>query len=296
MTKFSKLKIIILFLAAYFLFSLQASAANLNLVSPLSEIGIKQEFRVDLILNTEGQEINAVEAKISFPETLLILKEIRDGNSTINFWIERPKIKKAGIIDFSGIIPGGYQGANGFLFSAVFEAKESGGGAIEIHSAMVLRNDGKGTPANTQISNFQFNINDVLNDVRRPEIKDIDPPELFTPEIVSDPDIFNGKWFLVFATQDKGSGIDHYKVCERIKTMCTVAESPYVLQNQNLNKKIFVKAFDKYGNERIAILPAKFAPWYQKPLVDIVIGLVIITVILLRRWLFKKLKLKTFYF
>ena len=42
------------------------------------------------------------------------------------------------------------------------------------------------------------------------------------------------------------------------------AESPYLLENQKLNKNIFVKAVDKNGNERIAILPPKKARvWYK---------------------------------
>ena len=284
-----KIKILILSSIFYFLFSVQANAAGLFFESKNQEFAQGEEFIVNIFLDTAGESINAVEGKISFPEALLKLKEIRDGNSTINFWIERPKIKQADAIIFSGIIPGGYQGKKGFLFSAVFKAKESGGGAVEIREAKVLLNDGQGTPASLSISSFQLNINDVgrryINDARSP---DIDSPELFTPEISRDPNIFDGKWFLVFATQDKGSGIDHYKVCEKIKTTCVIAESPYVLQNQNLNRKIFVKAIDKNGNERIVVLPPKFPPWYQKPFVDIIIGFGIVIMILLIRWLWKK--------
>ena len=179
-----------------------------------------------------------------------------------------------------------------FLFSAFFKAKESGGGSVEIHDSKVLLNDGQGTPASLSISSFQLNINDVgrryINDARSP---DIDSPELFTPEISRDPNIFDGKWFLVFATQDKGSGIDHYKVCEKIKTTCVIAESPYVLQNQSLDRKIFVKAIDKNGNERIVMLPPKFAPWYKKPMMGMILTLLALVVLLLVvKWLWKKWK------
>lgn len=265
-----------------------AFSAQMFFESTSQEFAQGEEFIVSVFLNTAEESINAVEAKILFPEALLNLKEIRDGNSIVNFWIERPKIKKAGAIDFSGIIPGGYQGTKGLLFSAVFEAKESGGGAIEIIGAKMLLNDGKGTPANTQISNFQLIISEQVITSKSQILKDTEPPELFAPEIARDPNIFDGKWFLVFATQDKGSGMDHYKVCEKIKTTCVIAESPYVLQNQNLNRKIFVKAFDKNGNERAVVLPAKFAPWYKKWLVDIIVGLSIMVVVLLSIWLRRK--------
>lgn len=290
----NKLKIIILFFVFYFLFFLQAMAAKLELVSSISEIGVGQQFQIDLMLDTEGEEINAVEGKISFPGNLLELREIRDGNSVVNFWIERPKIKQADAINFSGITPGGYKGTKGFIFSAVFEAKKEGSGAIEIRDVKVLLNDGQGTPAKTTISNFSAYVKtsaDKQFPISNQIPKDTYPPELFIPEIASDQNIFDGKWFLVFATQDKGSGIDHYKVCERIKTKCAIAESPYVLQNQNLDRKVFVKAIDKNGNERIVVLPPKFPPWYQKPLVDIIAGLFGLAVLLLIiRWLMRRYK------
>lgn len=76
-------------------------------------------------------------------------------------------------------------------------------------------------------------------------------PKMWINKMFSDPAIFDGKYFLVFATQDKGSGISHYEVCEGGKRKCAIAESPYLLQNQKLNQKIFVKAVDKNGNEYI---------------------------------------------
>ena len=96
------------------------------------------------------------------------------------------------------------------------------------------------------------------------EIIDSDPPEDFRPEISRDQNIFENRWFLVFATQDKGLGIARYEVCEGSKRKCAPAESPYLLKNQKLNKNIFVKAVDKNGNERIAIIPAQKArAWYK---------------------------------
>jgi len=282
--------ILLLFIIYSLLNAVPALAAKLEFSSPVSEVGVWQEFKIDLTLDAQGEDINAVEARIFFPETLLRLKEIQDGSSIINFWIKRPKIEQAGTIDFSGIIPGGYKETKGFLLSIILEAKKSGNGVVEISSAKILRNDGKGTIAPITISNFQFLISEQVPIYQIPtiETKDIEPPEEFKPEIAQNPGIFEGKWFIVFTTQDKGSGIDHYKVCEKIKTTCVIAESPYVLQNQNLDRKIFVKAIDKNGNERIAILSPKSAPRYQKWLVYIIFGIVIFSVIILIRWLYMK--------
>ena len=111
-------------------------------------------------------------------------------------------------------------------------------------------------------------------DVRRPYIlgmEDEESPETFQPEIAQDPAIFNGKWFLVFATQDKGSGIDYYETKEtRSKKLGTwitrwkVVGSPHVLRDQELRSHIIIKAVDKDGNERIeALAPQNPLAWYE---------------------------------
>ena len=93
-------------------------------------------------------------------------------------------------------------------------------------------------------------------------------PEDFQPEIAKDPSLFNNKYFLSFATEDKSSGIAYYEVLEedkkgnyfgtKVKADWKRAESPYVLRDQNLKSKISVKAVDNAGNEKMRMIyPAK---------------------------------------
>jgi len=283
-------------------------AAKLELVSPVLEIGVGQEFQVDLMLDTEGQDINAVEGKAVFPRNLVELKAIYTGNSIINFWIEQPAQKNSEI-NFSGVIPGGFSGVlgpywkgyrPGKIFSLIFAAKKEGSGVIEIRDTKVLLNDGKGTLAEVKISNFAYSAEAPLSGAKAGQfsIKDIDPPELFTPEIARDPNIFDGKWFLVFAAQDKVSGIDHYEALETWgrepdKNKWHVVESPLVLKDQSRASYIFVKATDKAGNKRIVVVMPEFKPWYKKPIVDMIIGLIgLVVLLLVVKWLWKKLKYK----
>ncbi len=249
-----------------------ALAANLFFEANGQDFKQGEEFLVSIFLNTERESVNAIEGKIIFPKELLEVKEIRNGNSIINFWIDPVRncisngVERPDSICFSGIIPGGYQEQKGFFFSVVFQAKASGNDVIEIRDTKVLLNDGRGTPAKITISNFPFLISEEISSSKFQDssFKDINPPEDFTPEVASDPAMFDGKWFLVFATQDKGLGIDHYEVCERNKRKCVIAKSPYLLQNQELNQKIFVKAIDKGGNERIAIVEPHYPiKWYE---------------------------------
>ena len=120
---------------------------------------------------------------------------------------------------------------------------------------------------------------------------DSTPPEQFKPEIGKDPAIFEGKYFLSFATIDKTSGIDHYEVFEKTgknKEWFEKAESPYLLKDQSLKSQILIKAVDKAGNEQISqiIPPKKPFPYGIAIFVLILITLVVVW------WIIKKLKIK----
>jgi len=113
------------------------------------------------------------------------------------------------------------------------------------------------------------------------------PPEKFKPEIGRDPAIFEGKYFLSFATVDKMSGIDHYEILEtrdKKQDIWKKVESPHLLRDQSLGSKILVKAVDKAGNERISeiIPPAKPFPYWIIPIIIIclvIIGWIIFKII-----------------
>ena len=223
-------------------------------------VSVGQEFKIDLNINTENENINAVKGKIIFSTDLLELSEIRDGNSFVNFWIDRPIYQDGGII-FSGITPGGYTLDKGLILSIVFKAKKEGNALIKINNGSVLKNDGNGTESKLKISNLDINIlyNDQTKEDQTLNIKDKESPDIFKPEISHDPSLFNNKWFITFVAQDKESGIDRYEIKESRYHIFDFsgwirAENPYLLVDQSLNSFIFIKAIDKAGNERIVKL------------------------------------------
>ena len=292
-----------------------AKAAELNLSAPAKEVGIGQQFQVDLILDTEGESINALEGKIIFPADRLELREIRDGNSIINFWVERPRDQNGAII-FSGITPGGFNGESGLILALTFQAKKGGEGKIELLETRALKNDGAGSPVNISTQSLNFRVKEEslpLEEAIVVKVRDYEPPESFIPEVARDESMFDNKWFLVFATQDKSSGIDHYEVKEQRKMRILgwpaplrdarpgefglwkkwkQAESPYVLADQELKSYIFVKAIDKDGNERVAVRPPqKSLSWYENYLIYVIIIIVISAIIAYKIW--RNLRRKT---
>lgn len=255
-----------------------------------NEWRVGDQFVVLFFLNTNGDDINAIEGRIVYPAEFLALQEISDGNSIVNFWIDPVRncvsnvVEKPDEICFSGITPGGYQGKNGLLFTMEFRAIKEGQGIIEIRDLAALKNDGKGTAADARPSNLPFVISKEAPETRQPRIKDTEPPESFAPEIANDPAIFDGKWFLVFVSQDKGAGIDHYEIKESRQKILSVfsswisAESPYQLKDQELRSHVFVKAVDKAGNARIEkISPRNPLKWYEnyENWIMIIVGLAV---------------------
>ena len=117
-------------------------AAEFSLSAPTTSVVVSQRFEASFFLDAGDQEINAISAAVSYPTDLLRVTEIRDGNSIVNFWIDRPAVTGSGEVVFSGVIPGGYQGKQGFIFSIIFEATSTGSAAITLNDGQALINDG----------------------------------------------------------------------------------------------------------------------------------------------------------
>ena len=269
------------------LYPLSVGAAELRLQTDDKTINRGQDFLISVFLDTGSESVNAVEGKISFPNQFLQLKEIRDGNSVVNFWIRRPDTTSDDSISFSGITPGGFSGKGKFLFSIVFRALASPQVTIRWEEIRVLKNDGQGTAAAVTAAPLTLTIvsGPISATSSADIIVDTDPPEDFNPSIGQSQDIFDGQYFLAFSTQDKGIGIDHYEVKEGYFGNFIIAESPYLLRHQKLDKRVFVKAFDKLGNERVVSLPAENpSRAYQYALLVILLMVVISNIFSKKLW------------
>lgn len=280
-----------------FLFSVGSAAsaqgAELYFGSHSREVGAGKTFEVGVFVNSEGELINAIEGEVIFAPDLELV-ETRDGNSILNLWIKRPKLTEAGRVSFAGVIPGGYFGDRGYLFSLILRAAWEGRITITTSDERILLNDGQGSPTNVKRAPLSIDVSEGATTEEFSPPLDSDPPEPFTPIISRNQNIFDNKYFLVFATQDKSSGIKEYQVQERrffrepAKRGWTTAESPYLLKDQKLRSHIFVKAIDKAGNERLETL-APQTPWYKDYTVWGIITVSIISAYLIRRNLWKRL-------
>lgn len=280
------IQIIIIFVLT--LVSSHAFAADISLYADQNYLKTGDEFTLNVLVHST-ESINAVEGQLIYAKEILEIKEIRDGNSVINFWIQKPT-NTSGVINFSGITPaGGFKGSNQKIFSVVFTAKEIGETSLFLDNVKILLDDGQGTNSVDKIIGTTIAIEEGGDNNKKDFVSDTESPEHFNPIITSNENIFNGKNFLVFATQDKESGISHYEIKEGWFSFYKKAESPYLLKNQKLNKKIYIKAFDLNENERLVIMDALNPdPWYKQ---FAIFGLLLVAIII---FLIKRIHAKIF--
>jgi len=277
------LSIIFAFSFLSFLFAGSVSAAELFFTADPNGVRVDEQSEIKLFVNTEDEDINALEGKIIFPSEFLDFQGIKDGASIISLWLERPRLAEAGVVVFSGIIPGGYNSAKGLILSLVFRAKEKTSVLIKTSDVKIFSNNGQGNLAFAKTPALNLKIySPQPNSMVQPMAADNYLPEEFIPIIGRDENIFNNQWFLVFSTQDKDSGIDYYAVAERRSPAAAdysdlnwqKVESPYCLKDQALKSFIYVRAMDKAGNARMSALsPTHSLVWYEKYRLWIIIGL-----------------------
>ncbi|TSC83020.1 MAG: hypothetical protein G01um101419_344 [Parcubacteria group bacterium Gr01-1014_19] len=229
-----------------------------------TEMGVGEVVRLELRMDSP-ENVNAVQGRIEFPKEILEVKRISEGVSIINLWVVRPKAVD-GRIEFSGAIPGGYPAFDGVLFTIDFLAKKPGSAKISIQNALALLNDGEGTETSLIRKEAIITVSEAPKNLPDPETQDLDAPELFGITVIDGGELIGEGRFAVFATQDKGSGLRHYEIFEGKSFFkpdpdkWQIAESPYLLMDQDLKSWIAVKAVDNQGNERVVwLVPSSYA-------------------------------------
>lgn len=239
------------------------AAATLMLDPPLVDLRVGDQAVLTLRLESAAEEINAAAGTVTLPPGVAV-REVRDAGSLINFWVRRPAIDSLG---FSGVIPGGYQGSGGELFSLVVEGTAIGQGDVSIGEAQALKNDGSGSAAAVVVRPARLTVAAAATGDPNlvPAVTDTVPPEPFTPALERHAAVLDGRWFAAFATQDKGSGLARYEVAEfggrRLpppdQLSWRVADSPYPLEDQSGRSYVLVKAVDHFGNVWMGVVPPR---------------------------------------
>lgn len=257
-------------------------ASNIFIEAESINYKIGDIVRFDIYINTEDSLINTIETEVNFDSNDLKFFDFGDSDSVINFWVEKKAVSS--VINLSGIIPGGFASEKGKIISLYFETVRQGQTDISIQNSTLFLNDGEGTEEKIPATSFSIDVSNEVNQnkvVSEDYSKDFYPPESFSPEISRSSSLYDNKWFLVFSTQDKGSGVSGYLIKEaRYKPFLFFkkwanSESPYVLKDQSRSSFIAIKAVDKAGNQVTERLyPENSRPLIEQILIGVVFGLI----------------------
>jgi four helix bundle protein len=153
-----------LFSIFYILSPLRGWAATLFLMPQSEEIFKGDSFFVEVRLDTEGEEINTADVKVTLPDNSIEVIDFEKGGSIFTLWVKEPDIKEREISFLAGV-PGGFIG-NGLIGRINFLGKEVGKAEIDFSKdSMVLLNDGKGTPANLTFLDGSYEVLEKSKDL-----------------------------------------------------------------------------------------------------------------------------------
>ncbi|MEI8361169.1 MAG: hypothetical protein WCG01_03510 [bacterium] len=255
----------------------QASEIFIDQTKKIWQVGIGQEVKYDVYLNTNGKNINAIDGEINFSDQNFLIKEISDGSSLVSLWLKKPEIN-INKVKFSGLIPGGLKSDKAKILSLILTSNNEGVAKFNFTGSILL-NDGLGTLDDLNVAERQITFTKNAVDLTEPRhLEDIFPPEDFDVFISTDQDVYDGQKFLIFSTTDKDSGLDYYEVKEGVADFFR-ASSPYLLKNQDINQNVIVRAVDKHGNKRTVTIESQVKP-YQDTNKQAIIILVVLIVAL----------------
>ncbi len=248
MRYFTKLSRILVAFALLIVVPLPAFAVSL-VMQPVS--GTRT---VNVMLDTGDELINAVEGSIDTGSS--IVSAVSFTGSVLPLWLERPSTDS---LRFSGIVPGGYSGSFGPLFSITLGGT-SQSATLTPKGVKAYLNDGKGTEASLVALPASVEFDTTTSTPANP---DHGVPEFSEVRIARDPAVFDNAWFVTFNAQDAESGVARYEVAEREgddaghqdTLTWHLATVPYRLLDQSRSSTVFVRVTDGAGNDRVATLP-----------------------------------------
>jgi hypothetical protein len=164
MIKNMKIKKILISIVMLLIAPFSVKAATLFLMPQSEEIFKDESFIAELMIDTEGENINVVDVRLTFPNDLIEIIDFEKGGSIFTLWAEEPDIRE-GEITFSAGVPGGFVG-KGFIGRINFLGKEVGKAKIGFsEDSKVLLNDGIGTPVNLTFLEGNYEVLEKSKDL-----------------------------------------------------------------------------------------------------------------------------------
>ena len=181
--RFKKLFLVGIIIFIFFPFKIKAEGASLYFSPGAGTFFVGSTFDISIFLNTNNENVNAVQVDVQFDPKKLQVASPTSGKSFIEVWISQPIFSNTkGTMTFIGGIPSpGINTSSGLLSTITFRAIAPGETTISfLASSKVLRNDAEGTNILTSLSRGVYNIA-------------IPPPE--GPKVFSSTHPDQNKWY-----------------------------------------------------------------------------------------------------
>jgi hypothetical protein len=216
--------------------------------SPGSEISV-------IVFIESTADTNAFSLSITYPTEILAFRSAETANSIINFWLQRPKELKSGLITLEGGIIGKTLRGRGEIVTLRFQAKAEGRGELKITESQVLLADGKGTPVQTLAHPKEITIT-AGAPTELSSVKDQSKPEIPFAEIIKNP--IDKADILFFQIEERESGL----VVSEVRFRRWFRWSPWQAAQNQIHApsdawQFEIRAVDNFGNESIKTLTRK---------------------------------------
>ena len=227
-------------------------AMTVELENPVGDIGVNDVVNLNVYLDTEGKEINAMEGKVILSGDFEI-RSVSTAGSVFDLWPNKPSVE-GDEISFVGGTTSGVFGSRLRTFTVSIKPLGTENISFTTGDISAFLNDGVGTRVavtgkSRQIAVLQDSEGAVRNDLEALIMEDKTQPKEFEILIGRDSGLHDGKYFASFNTTDAESGIDRYEVIEGDNPVVRSGNT-YVIMDQSLQGEITVRAIDAAGNVR----------------------------------------------
>lgn len=233
-----------------------AHAAKLFIAPPEQPLRVGDTSLLTVMIDTEGEEINATEGTLVF-DSAPEIKTVSTGGSIFDLWPRKPSLV-ADTLSFTGGTTAGVYGPRLKLFTFAITPETTASLSISFKEITAYKNDGQGTKISSSGISSTFTVaantdGTVSNELANLIIEDTTPPEPFSIDVGFDKALYGEKYFISFYTTDAQSGVNRYEVKENDRPLVR-SGNVYVLQDQRLTGYVEVRAIDNAGNARVHTL------------------------------------------
>lgn len=139
-----------------------ALAAGVYIVPKQGSYSRGDTVTADVKINSEGESINAAQAKVSWSTSVLELVDVSKDGSVFQFWVEEPVVAAgANAVSFIGGTAKGISGGALQLLKLKFKAVGIGTVSLSLSQAAVTASDGKGTNILSKVSGASYTVGAV---------------------------------------------------------------------------------------------------------------------------------------